>query len=145
MVVLQFLSSGQVIYVYGVEISDACLTAIWLTARKSDLFLAGKCAGLGMNIIQYLDNDQLNRRQEFDGEAYTHTHVLASSPVSPDQLIKSFPRVFANGIGALAGEYHMVLNESARPVQHPPHRVPGAICERLRETLEDLEKHEIIP
>ena len=62
-----------------------------------------------------------------------------------DQLIKSFPRVFANGIGALAGEYHMVLNESARPVQHPPHRVPGAICERLRETLEDLEKHEIIP
>ena len=65
--------------------------------------------------------------------------------MSADQLIKSFPRVFANGIGALAGEYHMVLNESARrPVQHPPRRVPGAICERLRETLEDLEKHEII-
>ena len=41
---LQFLSSGQVICVYGVEISDACLTAIWLTARKSDLFLAGKRA-----------------------------------------------------------------------------------------------------
>ena len=144
MVVLQVLSLGKFICMYGVDISDACLTAIWLTARKSDLFLAGKRAGLGMNIIQYLDKDQLNRPQEFDGEAYTH-NVLASSPVSADQLIKSFPRVFANGIGALAGEYHMVLNESARPVQHPPHRVPGAICERLRETLEDLEKHEIIP
>ena len=44
----------------------------------------------------------------------------------------------------LRGEYHMVLDESARPVQHPPRRVPVAIRERLRETLEDLEKREII-
>ena len=40
----QFLSLGKFICVYGMDISDACLTAIWLTARKSDLFLAGKCA-----------------------------------------------------------------------------------------------------
>ena len=140
MVVLQFLSSGQVIYVYGVEISDACLTAIWLTARKSDLFLAGKRAGLGMNIIQYLDKDQLNRPQESYGEVYIYD-VPACSPISTDQLIKSFPCVFADGVGALAGEYHIVLDESARPVQHPPRRVPVAIRECLRETLEDLEKH----
>ena len=56
-----------------------------------------------MNIIQYLDNDQLNRPQEFDGEVYT-LDVPASSPVSADQLIKSFPRVFADGMGVLAGE-----------------------------------------
>ena len=31
-----------------------------------------------------------------------------------------------------------------RPVQHPPRRVPFAIRERLRETLEDLEKRESI-
>ena len=120
------------------EISDTCLTAIWLTARKSDLFLAGK-ACLEMNIIQYLGNDQLNRPQESGGEVYTHD-VPASSPVSADQQIKSFPRVFADGVGALAGEYHMVLDESTRPVQHPPRKVPVAIRERLRETLEDLEK-----
>ena len=42
-------------------------------------------------------------------------------------------------------EYHMVLDESARPVQHPPRRVPIAIREHLRETLEDfIEKREII-
>ena len=96
-----------------------------------------------MNIIQYLDKDQLNRPQEFDGEVYT-PDVPASSPVSADQLIKSFPRVFADGVGAIAGEYHMVLDESARPVQHPPRRVPVAIRERLRETLKDLEKREVI-
>ena len=47
-------------------------------------------------------------------------------------------------MGALAGEYHMLLDESARPVQHPLRRVPVAIRESLRETLEDLEKREII-
>ena len=36
----------------------------------------------------------------------------------------------------------MVLDESVRPVQQPPRRVPVAIRERLRETLE--EKREII-
>ena len=92
-----------------------------------------------MNTIQYLDNDQFKRPQESDGEAYTHD-VPASSQVSADQLIKSFPRAFADGVGVLAGEYHMVLDESARPVQHPPRRVPVAIHERL----EDLEKREII-
>ena len=39
-----YLSSGKFICVYGMDISDACLAAIWLTARKSDLFLAGKRA-----------------------------------------------------------------------------------------------------
>ena len=96
-----------------------------------------------MNITHYLGNDQLNRPQESDGDVYTHD-VRASSPVSAGHLIKSFPRVFADGVGALAGKYHLVLDESARPVQHPPRRVPVAIRERLRETLEDLEKREII-
>ena len=100
----------------------------------------GRKACLGMNIIQYLDKDQLNRPQESYGEVYIHD-VPASSPISTDQLIKSFPCVFADGVGALAGEYHIVLDESARPVQHPPRRVPVAIRECLRETLEDLEKH----
>ena len=38
-------------------------------------------------------------------------------------------------MGALAGEYHMVLDESARPVQYPPRRVPVAIRDHLREKL----------
>ena len=62
-----------------------------------------------------------------------------------DQLLfKRFRRVFADGVGVLAGEYHMVLDESVRPVQQPPRRVSFAIRERLRETLEYFEKREII-
>ena len=120
-----------------------CLLDCNLVDSKKVRPILGRKVCLGMNIIQYLDNDQLNRPQEFDSEVYTHD-IRASSPVSADQLIKSFPCVFADGMGALAGEYHMVLDESARPVQHPPCRVAVAIRKRLRETLEDLEKHEII-
>ena len=95
-----------------------------------------------VNIIKCLDNDQLNRPQAPDSEVYTHD-VPATSPVAADQLLlKRFRRVFADGVGVLAGEYHMVLDESVRPVQQPPRRVPVAIRERLRETLE--EKREII-
>ncbi|CAH3173368.1 unnamed protein product [Porites lobata] len=91
-----------------------------------------------MNIITYLDNDQLNRPQASQGGVYTHD-IPATSP-----LFKRFPRVFTDSVGALAGEYHMVLDKSARPVQHPPRRIPFAIRERLRETLEELETREII-
>ncbi|CAH3143603.1 unnamed protein product [Porites evermanni] len=84
-----------------------------------------------------LDCNLVDSKKESDGEVYTHD-VPASSPVSADQLIKCFPSVFADGVGALAGEYHMVLDESAF------RRLLIAIRERLREILEDLEKREII-
>ena len=41
-------------------------------------------------------------------------------------------------------EYHMELDETVKPVQHPPRRVPVAIRERLQEALEDLESREIV-
>ena len=44
MVVLQFLSSGKFLRVYGVEISDVCLTAIWLKASEFGLFWSLKRA-----------------------------------------------------------------------------------------------------
>ena len=85
-----------------------CLLDCNLVDSKKVRPILGRKVCLGMNIIQYLDKDQLNRPQEFDGEVYT-LDVPASSPVSADQLIKSFPHVFADGMGVLAGEYHIVL------------------------------------
>ena len=64
---------------------------------------------------------------------------LPSLFCSADQLVKKFPRVFGDGVGKLPGEYHMELDETVKPVQHPPRRVPVAMRECLQETLEDLE------
>ena len=44
MVVLHFLSSGKFLRVYGVEISDVCLSTIWLKARELGLFWSLKRA-----------------------------------------------------------------------------------------------------
>ena len=56
-----------------------CLLDCNLVDSKKVRPILGRKACLGMNVIQYLDNDQLNRLQESDGEVYTHD-VPASSP-----------------------------------------------------------------
>ena len=105
--------------------------------------ILGRKACLGMKIIKYLDNDQLNHSQTSDGDVYAHDASI--EPVlSADQLVKKFHSVFSDVVGKLPGEYHMTLDETVKPVQHPPGRVPVAIRERLRETLEDLERREIV-
>ena len=48
-----------------------CLLDCNLVDSKKVRPILGRKVCLGMNIIQYLDNDQLNRPQEFDGEVYT--------------------------------------------------------------------------
>ena len=119
-----------------------CLLDRNLVKRRRVRPVLGRKECPRVNIMKFLDNDQLNRPQAPDSEVYTHD-IPATSPVAADQLLsKRFRRVFADGVGVLAGEYHMVLDESVRPVQQPPRRVPVAIRERLRETLE--EKREII-
>ena len=105
--------------------------------------ILGRKACLGMKIIKYLDNDQLNHPQTSDG--YVYAHDAPTVPVlSAYQLVKKFPRVFGDGVGKLPGEYHMELDETVKPVQHPPRRVPVAISERLQEALENLESREIV-
>ena len=86
-----------------------------------------------MKILKYLDNDQLNWPQTSEVDVYAHD--APTEPVlSADQLVKKFPRVYNDGVGKLPGEYHMELDETVKPVQHPPRRVPVAIRQRLRET-----------
>ncbi len=59
------------------------------------------------------------------------------SPVTKEQLIQKYPKVFA-------GEYHVRLGSQAGPVQHAPRRVPVARREAHRETLDDLVRQEIL-
>ena len=121
---------------------------VWRAEEVSTFFHGldlGRNACLGMKIIKYLDNDQLNHPQTSDGCVYAHNHDAPTVPVlSADQLLKKVPRDFVDGVGKLLGEYHMELDERVKPVQHPPRRVPVAIHERLLQALEDLESQEII-
>ena len=52
--------------------------------------------------------------------------------------------MFGDGVGLLEGKYHIRINTGVDPVQHAPQRVPVAIREQLRSTLEELVLQDII-
>ena len=103
--------------------------------------LLGRKACLGMKIITYLDNDDMNRPDTKGAAVF----ALEITPyTSKEQLLKLHPIVFSQGVGMLEGHYHIRLSPDATPIQHSPRRVPAALRERLQGTLEDLVKHQII-
>ena len=104
--------------------------------------LLGRKACLGMKIVAYLDNDQLNKPSTRGAEVYA-VGDNKGEPISKEQFIQKYPSVFADKVGLLEGEYRIRLDPQAEPVQHAPWRVPVAHREAVREVLEDLIKREV--
>ena len=65
-------------------------------------------------------------------------------PITQEALIKKYPEVFSDGVGKLAGEYHIRIDSTMDPVQHAPLHVPVALRAKVQEALENREKQEII-
>jgi len=103
--------------------------------------LLGRKACVGMKIITYLDNDDMNK-PDTTGAAVFAVEIMPYT--SKEQLLKLHPMVFSQGVGKLEGHYHIRLSPDAVPTQHCPRRVPAALRERLQGTLEDLVKEHII-
>ena len=118
-----------------------CCLDCKLVDREDVQLLLGRRACLGMKIVSYLDNDQLN--QPIPGESTVYK-VENATPGATQQLIKSYPKVFSDGVGLLQGHYHIRLNSNAVPVQHAPRQVPVPLRARLKETLDDLVCQEIL-
>ena len=104
--------------------------------------LLGQEACVGMNIVTYLDNDQLNKPNTGDLEVYAL--IEKDGPLMKEQLFKKYPQVFSDGVGCLDGEYHIRLNPQNTPVQHAPRRVPVALRDHLMGTLEQLCEEDIL-
>ena len=60
------------------------------------------------------------------------------------QFIQRYPKVFKEGVGKIAGNYNIRLNPRVMPVQHAPRRVPVALRQRLKETLNSMVRANII-
>ena len=73
---------------------------------------------------------------------YENIKSVQGAPTSPDlykpltipNVLKEYEDVF-EGTGLLEGQYHLELDENAKPVVHPPRKVPVAIKERLHTEL----------
>ena len=48
-----------------------------------------------------------------------------------DQILKEYGDVF-EGLGCMDGPYHMELDDTVKPVVHPPRKVPLALRDRLK-------------
>ena len=103
--------------------------------------LLGRKACIGMKLVSYIDNDELNKPETGDAPVYS---VGVPGPLTTQQLIQQYPAVFGDGVGRLEGQYHIRLDESITPVQHSPRRVPVPLREVLQHTLADLTQQGII-
>ena len=61
-----------------------------------------------------------------------------------EQLVQRYPKVFAEGVGLLKGKYHIRIDPTVEPTEDAPRRVPVALRDRLKTTLDDLVRQEII-
>ena len=103
--------------------------------------LLGRKACLDMEIVAYLDNDALCKPHVGQATVFT---LEPTNAMSQQQLIKKYPTVFKEGVGKVAGDYHIRLDSSVQPVQHAPRRVPVALRQRLKETLNSMVRANII-
>ena len=104
--------------------------------------ILGRKACLGMKIVTYLDNDNLNKPSA--GNAHIYAVDSKQAPLTREGVIQRHPLVFGVGVGLLEGKYHIRINTGVDSVQHAPRRVPVAIREQLRSTLEELVVQDII-
>lgn len=52
--------------------------------------------------------------------------------MSKDNFLKHFPGVFADEVGQLDDEYHIKVDATVEPAQHPPRRLPVALRDLLK-------------
>lgn len=104
--------------------------------------ILGRKACIGMKLIEYHDNDELNQPETQASPVYSVSKD--DTQINRESLIKRFPKVFGDGVGCMEGEYHIKVDESVDPVQHAPRRVPVAIRARLQDSLDDLQRQQII-
>ena len=60
---------------------------------------------------------------------------LKTGPLTNDQLVHQYANVF-EGTGKLKKPYHLEVDPDAKPVIHPPCKVPIALNTALKEELD---------
>ncbi len=81
--------------------------------------LLGRKACVGMNIVKYIDNDEINKPLTGNANVYV---LNDNQTVTKDTLLKKFPDVFDEEVGMMEGEHKIRIDKGVDPVQHAPRR-----------------------
>ena len=99
--------------------------------------LLGRKACISMNIVKYMDNDEINKPFTGSVNVYVVNDVQA---VTKDTLLQRFPDVFSDDVGMMEGEHYIRIDKNVDPIQHAPRRVPVALRAKVKEALQSLIK-----
>ena len=102
--------------------------------------ILGRKACVGMKLIEYTDNDALHK----PATRGAHVYAVEGALISKAAITEKYATVFGDGIGELEGEYRIRLDDTVDPIQHAPRRVPVALRDRLKATLDDMVRDDII-
>lgn len=69
--------------------------------------------------------------------------LTVKNPSTKEELIKQHASVF-HGLGEFSGEHHIHIDPTVTPVIHGCRKIPLAVINRLRVTLDDLLKADVI-
>ena len=100
--------------------------------------ILGMKACVGMKLIEYTDNDALHKPATRGAQVYAVDSVL----ISKAAITEKYATVFGDGIGELQSKYRIRLDDD--PIQHAPRRVPVALRDRLKATLDGMVRDDII-
>ena len=110
------MPSQQKITAYEIPVVGKVLLRVWRRDFKSCLDykivdwcnirpLLGRRACVGMKIVAYLNNHELNKPSTGTSEVYVFSS--GNSPSTQEQLIHKYPKVFGEGVERLESEYHI--------------------------------------
>ena len=96
-----------------------------------------------MKLIEYTDNDALHAPHK-PATRGVQGYAVEGALISKAAITEKYATVFGDGIGELEGEYRIRLDDAVDPIQHAPRRVPVALRDRLKATLDDMVRDDII-
>ena len=106
--------------------------------KDANINLLGSRAAQQMNLIQINHeniSDQLNEVQAVDNQC--------TGELTKEEILQRYPDVF-EGIGELGEPLHLEVDDTVKPVQIPPRRIPEALRKPLKDHLNELEEQGII-
>lgn len=100
---------------------------LFYVSNHSETAILGKDACKALGLIKRMDTDMLT----------------VNYPTTKEELLKQHASVF-QGLGEFSGEHHIHIDPIVTPVIHGCRKIPLAVMDRLRDTLEDLLKADVI-
>ncbi|KAK7879228.1 hypothetical protein WMY93_033987 [Mugilogobius chulae] len=100
---------------------------LFYVSNHSNTAILGKEACEALGLVKRMDIDTLTVKY----------------PTTKEELLRQHASVF-EGLGEFSGEYHIHVDPTVTPVIHGCRKIPLAVVDRLKDTLDDLLKADVI-